>query len=703
MRQLLPLAVPAALALAACDSDSGASLDSLPQNASPAIADPGPLSVPENTRNVTTLEVSDADGNAVTLSLQGPDARALSINNAGVLSFAIPADFEAPGDADGDNVYEVTVVASDSYSHDATLALTIAVTDVEGDAVSNTSNLVTTDDTTFVEANILSSFEYPVLMQTQTDRFTPGGVFADPGIAQGGWNNLDGPDAARIGDAAVTTCEITKTPGDCDPPVGEIVIRDFTVTHGSITFLMSGGNGSNNVGVELLLAADDSVLARYTPNSCGDAVIRGDRHYVHFETSGLIGSVARLRIFDEETGGCGFVSFDHFYQTDRPRGTQAASVSRPLNPVNVSSEPAAIANLISGASFENPPDMVENRGWVATGAFSNPTVTSWQGTTRFAEAAKLGAFAISTCEMNDNSAGCDAPVGTLSSPAFEVTHGFLNFLMAGGGGGADVGLRLLDTAGNVIHGYRPDTCGPSHIDGDDDWTAVDISELAGAWIRLQIFDNHAGGCGFVSADHFYQADARYDPAGSGKDGGAVALTPDIEATLGFRVLLPDDAFEQAIGDFDDARANDWEATGAFQSPAGADSWTGTSGVARVGPRAVSTCEINDNAAGCDAPTGTLRSPAFTVDAARPYLNFLMAGGNGSVPVGLRVLDAMDEEIALYTPDSCGPSYIDGNDDWASIDLAAQAGNSVRVEIFDSETGGCGFVSFDHVHMSATSK
>lgn len=700
MRKPIPFAVPVVLVLGACDGDSPGPL---PENTSPTIDDPGPISVEENTRNVVTLTVRDAEGNPVSLSLDGVDASSFSVTSSGVLSFAVPADFEDPGDDNGDNIYHVTVVASDSYAPDTRLDLTITVLDVPGDAIPMTSNLVTTDATTFVQENILSSFEYPVLMQSETEKFGLTGVFADAGIARGGWNNLEGPDSARIGNAAVSTCEITKVAGDCDAPQGQITILDFTVTHDSITFLMSGGNGGNNVGVEMLLASDDRVLARYVPNTCGDAVIRGDQHYVHFETSGLIGETAKLRIFDEESGGCGFVSFDHFYQTDLARGTLAASVSRPLPPVNVSTEPAAVSNLIPHASFENPVDMVAKRSWVATGDFADPTATGWQGTTRFPESAKLGSYAISTCEMNDNRAGCDAPVGTLTSPPFRVTEDYLNFLMAGGDGNAPVGVRLTDTVGNVIHTHMPNTCGPSHIDGDDDWTAINIAALRDAHIKLQVFDNHPGGCGFVSTDHFYQAGAAFNPAGTGKDGGTAVLSPEAEATLGFKVTLPDDAFEQIIGDFDDATTNNWSATGTFLNPWAADAWRGTSGEARVGAGAVSTCEINHNSNGCDAPTGTLTSPSFTVDAARPHLNFLMSGGNGAAPVGLRVLDGAGDEIARHTPNSCGPSFINGDDDWVSIDLSAQAGNEVEVEIFDNEPGGCGFLSFDHVHMSATAK
>jgi hypothetical protein len=44
--------------------------------------------------------------------------------------------------------------------------------------------------------------------------------------------------------------------------------------------------------------------------------------------------------------------------------------------------------------------------------------------------------------------------------------------------------------------------------------------------------------------------------------------------------------------------------------------------------------MNGNNKGCDGSTGTLTSPLFTVDASRPYLNFLMSGGNANGTVGL---------------------------------------------------------------------
>jgi hypothetical protein len=697
------LAVCLTASLAACSGAPGE--DPVPENSSPVIASPGPISVPENSTQVVRISASDADGNAITFGLSGPDAAAFSISSDGTIRFAIPADFEAPADADRNNEYLVTVTADDTYSTAATLNISIAVTDIVGDSIDNVSAHVTTDETTFVEANILSSFEFPVLLQQQTDKFTLTGAFA----STTNWNNLEynnpdlAPIAARIGNASVTTCEIGGL--DCDGPTGSITIRDFTVTHDSITFLMSGGNGGPEVGVDVMLGSNGQVLGSYHPNSCGDPVLKGDQHYVHFDTSDVIGETLSLRIFDEASGGCGFVAFDHFYQTDSPRGPVAAVISKPLSPVNVTLEGTiALEKLIPKASFETPEDMVQRRGWLVTGAFASPTRSSWQGASSSAASARVGDKAISTCEMNNNESGCDAPMGSLTSPAVKVTDDYLNFLMAGGNGTAQVGLSITDTLGNVLHTYHPSSCSPAHIDGDDDWTAINIAALRTAFIKVQLFDREAGGCGFVSTDHWYQSAAPWNPAGTGKDGGTVVLTELGMANLGFNVTLAADAFDQVIGRFDDAQAtaSTWTATGAFANPAAADAWKGSSGEARIGARAISTCEMNSNASGCDAPTGTLTSPAFTVDSARAFLNFLMAGGNGSAPVGLRVLSAQDDSvIASYTPNSCGPSFVNGDDDWVTIDLTARIGQQVKVQIFDDEAGGCGFLSVDHVHMSVT--
>ena len=55
----------------------------------------------------------DPDGLRVNLSLMGPDAAKFSLSSGRSLSFVMKPDYENPTDANGNNVYEVTVRASD--------------------------------------------------------------------------------------------------------------------------------------------------------------------------------------------------------------------------------------------------------------------------------------------------------------------------------------------------------------------------------------------------------------------------------------------------------------------------------------------------------------------------------------------------------------------------------------------------------------
>lgn len=594
---------------------------------------------------------------------------------------AFPTDPSETMDTDSDGVGD----NSDSAPNDpnVTLALVNVTLPLEGGQ----------------QINIIADFDDPTAIQVDTSKYELTGVFADTNITN--WNDLAGNgDAARVGAASVTTCEIGD--GNCDAPTGTILIKDVTISNDYINFLMSGGNGGNNVGVRIILSENDSELANYTPNICGSAYLKSDSEWTHFDVSSLRGLVVDILIYDNEEGGCGFLAFDHFYQGTTAQGLNAGVIVAPLLPRNITIDNNnAISGLVPGASFESPTEML-NQGWIGTGAFASPSDdNAWSGTTRddVAAAAKVGSKAVSTCEINANAEGCDAPTGSITTPAFKVTSNFLQFLMAGGNGGAPVGARIQDTLGNSLVEFLPNSCGPSHIDGDNDWTYFDVSAIADAYVKVQFFDEEAGGCGFVSFDHLYQTDTLHLPDNAINAGAASATS-----TLGYNVTLSSDAFDQVIGDFDDATLSDWTATGAFELPADADAWRGVSGAGRVGYRAVTTCEINNNAEGCDAPVGKLTSPEFTINTARPYLTLLMAGGNGSAPVGVRVLDAGDNsELASFTPNSCGPAAIDGDDDWVSIDLTGHIGSSVKVEIFDNETGGCGFVSFDHVHMSSQAK
>ena len=84
-------------------------------NDAPTIDVAGPFSIDENTTAVGTIVAADVDGDALQYSIVGGDDQSLfSIDtNTGALSFDTAPDFETPGDADTDNVYEVQVQVSD--------------------------------------------------------------------------------------------------------------------------------------------------------------------------------------------------------------------------------------------------------------------------------------------------------------------------------------------------------------------------------------------------------------------------------------------------------------------------------------------------------------------------------------------------------------------------------------------------------------
>lgn len=73
----------------------------------------GTFAVTENTTAVTTVSASDPDGDEIILSLSGADATSFTISPDGVLAFREAPDFESPADSDGDNLYQVTIEASD--------------------------------------------------------------------------------------------------------------------------------------------------------------------------------------------------------------------------------------------------------------------------------------------------------------------------------------------------------------------------------------------------------------------------------------------------------------------------------------------------------------------------------------------------------------------------------------------------------------
>lgn len=133
-------------------------------NAGPSItsfggAATGSVSVAENATAVATLAATDANvaqGDSVRWSIKaGGDGAQFGIDAAtGALSFRTAPDYEAPTDANRDNRYAVTVVATDARGATDTQTLTVSVTNVVGVTRTGTSRADTLTGTS--EADTLN-------------------------------------------------------------------------------------------------------------------------------------------------------------------------------------------------------------------------------------------------------------------------------------------------------------------------------------------------------------------------------------------------------------------------------------------------------------------------------------------------------------------------------------------------------------------
>ena len=76
------------------------------------------LNVAENASLVGEIAFSDADGDAVSLSIEGIDSESFYIDASNQLRFIFSPDFEDAKDIDGDNFFEIEIIASDGKDND---------------------------------------------------------------------------------------------------------------------------------------------------------------------------------------------------------------------------------------------------------------------------------------------------------------------------------------------------------------------------------------------------------------------------------------------------------------------------------------------------------------------------------------------------------------------------------------------------------
>ena len=258
---------------------------------------------------------------------------------------AYPQDQVESSDRD----YDGTGDNADFFPDDPT-----ETTDSDRDGVGDNSDAHPTDATvTFtvtsltlhqegtVPENIIATFDEPLAIQVDTERYRLSGMFADKSIATAGWEGR--PRTARIGKASVSTCigHIVF----CGQVVGSIRIRNVPIHSKYMNFLMAGGTTGNTrtskdqIGVKLYQSGTTRELASYKPEIGVPQLSPHPDMWSHFEVSALNGQFIDIYIYDQDTDYGGYVVFDHFYQGNVPQGRFADTARKPVQSEAVEMSP----------------------------------------------------------------------------------------------------------------------------------------------------------------------------------------------------------------------------------------------------------------------------------------------------------------------------------------------------------------------------
>jgi len=116
----------------AADGGGGTLVTISPADLAPVFTSPASFSVPENQSAVGTVAATDPEHDAFTFMLAGGSDDEFFVIDAhtGALSFAHSPDFETSQDANHDNVYDLTVAATDVFGASTSQTLHVTVTNV---------------------------------------------------------------------------------------------------------------------------------------------------------------------------------------------------------------------------------------------------------------------------------------------------------------------------------------------------------------------------------------------------------------------------------------------------------------------------------------------------------------------------------------------------------------------------------------------
>ena len=234
---------------------------------SPSITSAATSTVSENQTSAYETRATDPQGDTLTYSISGTDAALFQVNSAtGEVSFRNVPDFETPGDAGGDNVYNFTVTASDGVNSDSQ-AVAVTVTD------SNDSGDVPNNDTTTV--TMVSGGSYVGNIEVDGDQDW---IRVELEAGQRYEFNLFGTGADELDDPYIYLYDSAGNLIAENDDISLGVIRDsrlgFSVETSGTYYIAAGswidGNGVGTTGEYTLTVAQTDPLGFYTYDEIGD-------------------------------------------------------------------------------------------------------------------------------------------------------------------------------------------------------------------------------------------------------------------------------------------------------------------------------------------------------------------------------------------------------------------------------------------------
>ena len=358
---------------AAVDATVEVTVSVIDANEPPALSGPSAVEFVEGgDDSVGAYAALDPDGDEVSWSVGGADAASFEISAEGVLRFLSPPDFDAPGDADGDNAYQVQVRVTDGKDTagesdaavDATVEVTVSVIDAnEPPALSGPSAVE------FVEGGDDSVGAYAALDPDGDEvswsvggadaasfeisaegvlRFLSPPDFDAPGDADG--DNAyqvqvrvtDGKDTAGESDAAVdATVEVTVSVIDAnEPPTWSVVAGPARVVEGAASTVTVSVDKAFEVDQTITLAATGGTAASgdYSLSSSSLTLAAGD--------TSVTATVTAVDDSDEESDETVVVTASH-----GGGAVGSATVTIEANDTPVSTDAALSSLALSGVSI----------------------------------------------------------------------------------------------------------------------------------------------------------------------------------------------------------------------------------------------------------------------------------------------------------------------------------------------------------------